>query len=309
MRPRRPAQQEWLHAPILAFARSFPSALDGSRSGGSSSASTQSTVERTIALRSARARARPFPTRRRKVARTPVPITVVRSSSRYLPFISALPWQHRMERPIGPIRDALQVRPALLPAGKVEGHRDHPGVGPLGLREAGEIVVLRPVAERIAREHGIEDVGPLRAAPLGIRLDELVERRRRVLLEPIHHLAELPRSHPGALVLLPLCRQLQLSYLSLCHLLPLLLCIARELCGRLGLAPQQLIQIELVPERLPDGGLPFHEPVAGVVVEPGCRRHLDLAFDEIPPEVRDAPEPCARAGLPIGALDQVPVPQ
>src|SRR5262245_66516583 len=91
------------------------------------------------------------------VARTPGSITVVRSSSLYLPFISTLPWQHGMERPVGPIRDALQVRPALLAARKVERHRDHPGVGPLGLREAGEIVVLRPVAERIAREHGIED--------------------------------------------------------------------------------------------------------------------------------------------------------
>src|SRR5262245_13246714 len=168
MRPRRPAQQEWLHAPILAFARSFPSALDGSRSGGSSSASTQSTVERTIALRSARARARPFQTSRRMVARTPGAITVVRSSSRYLPFISCLPWQRRVERPIGPIRDALQVRPAFLPAGKVEGHRDHPGVGPLGLRESREIVVLVPITERIAREHGIEHIGPLCAPPLGI---------------------------------------------------------------------------------------------------------------------------------------------
>src|SRR5262245_3582687 len=103
VRPGRPTQQMWLHALALAF--------DGV--GGSSSFRIQSTVARTIAFRSLRPSTRPFHTSRRMVARTPGSITVVRSSSLYLPFISTLPWQHGMERPIGPIRDALQVRPAL----------------------------------------------------------------------------------------------------------------------------------------------------------------------------------------------------
>ena len=48
--------------------------------------------------------------------------------------------------------------------------------------------------------------------------------------------------------------------------------------------PQQLVQVELVPERVADRRLPIDEAVALVVVMPDCERRGRLLLDERLPE-------------------------